>query len=58
MSKSDLHIALFAILLIVGAIVILQMILNGEWEQAATAVLGVIGTILTLDITKDKESES
>lgn len=58
MSKSDLHIALFAILLIVGAIVILQMILNGEWEQAATAVSGVIGTILTLDITKDKESES
>jgi len=57
MSRDRLHKVLFVILLIVGSIAIYHMVENGQWVDVLTHVLSIIGTILTLEVTK-KENDN
>lgn len=55
--KDVLHQVLFLVLLIIGSIAVWEMLKNGMWSEVVTAILGVVGTILTLDVTKRDEHE-
>lgn len=55
MRRDTLHKVLFGALVVIGLITIWGMIQDGEWDNAATAIVSVVGTILTLEVTKPEK---